>query len=976
MNEWEKKLKDPPKSYRPLPFWAWNERLNTEESARQIEEMDSAGLGGFFMHARGGLETEYMGEEWMDNVRCSLEEGKKRGMEVWGYDENGWPSGFGAGAVNGLGEAYQQKYLRVETTETPQHTPRTIINLPYEGKNRHFFYEVNPFYVDTMDRRVIAKFLETIHEQYKQKLTREEFSALDGFFTDEPQVSRAGIPWSPVLPEEYRRLYGEALEPRLTALFYDTADSAQVRFRFWKLVRDLFTEAYMHQIYDWCCENGTKLTGHMVLEETMETQLTCNGACMPSYEFMHMPGMDWLGRVIGSSTTPVQVASVAAQTGKKAVVSETFALCGWDVSFEELKWVAEWQMVRGINRLCQHLQGYSLRGIRKRDYPATLYFQEPWWKEYKALNDYFSRVGMLLAEGKIAFRTLVIHPMSSGWLCFNNGDNGRLRELDDRFARLLTALDEAQVPYHLGDERIMARHGAAEGSRLRVGEQSYSVVIVPDALTLSAETAALLEQYRANGGLLLFSGVIPTMIDGVPEDRAARLAAGCPSYADPAALAAAVPDSARPLRLTGAVGGVASTVRLFPQDGTTVYYIVNSSAQERTFTARFAGGSAGRLEDLTGDIRPIVYTAQNGRIETEITLPAMGSVLLFAYADDRLQPAAPEAARRPINGQLAADWELAETDLNTLTLDYCDYYFDGRLVGQNRHISNLQEEACRLERPVDVETVFRFQVKTLPETPVWLVLETPEKFRIRLNGQEVPYTDDGYYRDRSFRKIPIAGRLVPGENELRLTVHFTQRDSIYRNIRDSQVFESEKNMLTYDTEIEAVYLLGDFGVETDGRFETLERRALRYDGGFALTARPHTLHAGDITTQGFPFFAGRMVWRQTVRLSPEDCIGRSLLFAGRCDTVTRVRVNGREAGTVLWQPYAVPLDGLLQPGDNVIEVEVIGNLRNLLGPHHLASGESYFVCPQSFFENSPIWCGGHNDDWDDRYCFVQHGLFV
>ena len=39
MNEWEKKLKDPPKSYRPLPFWAWNERLNTEESARQIEEM-------------------------------------------------------------------------------------------------------------------------------------------------------------------------------------------------------------------------------------------------------------------------------------------------------------------------------------------------------------------------------------------------------------------------------------------------------------------------------------------------------------------------------------------------------------------------------------------------------------------------------------------------------------------------------------------------------------------------------------------------------------------------------------------------------------------------------------------------------------------------------------------------------------------------------------------------------------------------
>ena len=58
------------KKYRFVPFWSWNEKLDTEETARQIEIMDNAGIGGYFMHARGGLETDYMGKEWFDNVNC------------------------------------------------------------------------------------------------------------------------------------------------------------------------------------------------------------------------------------------------------------------------------------------------------------------------------------------------------------------------------------------------------------------------------------------------------------------------------------------------------------------------------------------------------------------------------------------------------------------------------------------------------------------------------------------------------------------------------------------------------------------------------------------------------------------------------------------------------------------------------------------------------------------------------------------
>ena len=47
--------------YRPIPFWSWNEKLDVEETRRQVRLMKDAGIGGYFMHARGGLLTEYRG---------------------------------------------------------------------------------------------------------------------------------------------------------------------------------------------------------------------------------------------------------------------------------------------------------------------------------------------------------------------------------------------------------------------------------------------------------------------------------------------------------------------------------------------------------------------------------------------------------------------------------------------------------------------------------------------------------------------------------------------------------------------------------------------------------------------------------------------------------------------------------------------------------------------------------------------------
>ena len=155
-------FKNIPKEYRPIPFWSWNEKLDTEETARQVRAMDEVGIGGFFMHARGGLQTEYMGEEWFSNIEEAAKEAKKRGMYAWAYDENGWPSGFGDGKVNGLGIEYQQKYLRMSDTEPAE-------NVIAKCGDHWFYFDINPFYVDTLDKKVIAKFIEVAYEPYYEK---------------------------------------------------------------------------------------------------------------------------------------------------------------------------------------------------------------------------------------------------------------------------------------------------------------------------------------------------------------------------------------------------------------------------------------------------------------------------------------------------------------------------------------------------------------------------------------------------------------------------------------------------------------------------------------------------------------------------------------------------------------------------------------------------------------------------------------
>ncbi len=905
--------------YRPIPFWSWNEKLDIAETKRQAVLMAEAGMGGFFMHARNGLQTEYMGEEWFENISAAVEEAEKAGMYPWAYDENGFPSGFGNGKVNSKGVDFQQKFLRYEEGE--KITKTTICN---KG-GYHFYYEVNPYYVDTLNKKATEQFIKEAYEPYYERYGND----IKGFFTDEPNASRNGIPWSFCLPEKYKAAYGEDLLEHLIELYKPIDDYEKTRFQFWKLVTRLFSEHYVKVLYDWCEAHDMKLTGHLLMEEKLQTQITTNGAVMAHYEYFHIPGMDWLGRAFSNDIAPLQVSSVAHQLGRKQILSETYALCGHNMSFEDMKGLLEWQMVNGVTLLCQHLEGYSMRGIRKRDYPPAMFYQQPWWAEYKTFNDSMSRVGMILSEGRVEYDTLLIHPQSTAWIYFDNDRNEGIDELEQSFIQTMKLLQGKHILFHLGDETIMEHHGRVEGDALIVGCQRYKTVILPPHKVLFENTRRLLEEFQANGGVI---------------------------------------TTAEELREKTIISSPYITYTKRSFEDFDIYYFVNTTKD--THEAEIT------VETKVLDIRTGEWKAFTGK---HVFMPNDSLIVAAEHTGkdivaETVRDAA-EGIEHVVTLPLEGEWEVTSSTLNSITLDKCDYYFDDKLIERNGYVLNIQNRACALKRPVHIRCEYTLKAEYIPEE-MYLVCETPEIFDIMVNGTSIEKTDCGYFVDTSFRKIDIAKYLVTGTNQISLSVLFKQSERVYENLEKSYRDESERNKFTYDMEIEPVYIVGNFSVKNEGMFEKLERNAVRYSGDFMIVEPEKTLKLANIEQQGYPFFAGKLVLEKTFVLQDRENIKYRLAFKKLGIHVVKIKINDGEEQIFLWGPYEQDISKWLKTGENRIQITLINNLRNLLGPHHLEEGESYAVRPRNFFKEGCLWNGGiAAENWNEDYCFVETGIW-
>ena len=995
----------PTSEYRGTPFWAWNGKLSRDELLRQIKIFKKMGLGGFHMHVRTGMDTPYLSDEFMDFIRFCVDAAKDEDMLAWLYDEDRWPSGSAGGRVTAGKPENARKSLLLTTVPyapdrphrstrpepgrgqnsvrqdngellavydvclgedgTLQSARRISENTPAVGTKWYAYLEHatadpwfnNQAYVDTLRPEAIAEFIQTTHETYRRHVGGEFGGVIPAIFTDEPQFSPkntlsfaaeqkdVSLPWTDNLPQLYEQTYHEDLLDGVPALLWEQPGGvlSPVRWRFQNLVTNLFVASYCRQIGSWCQKNGLALTGHVMGEPTLASQTRAVGDAMRCYRAFGIPGIDMLCD-FHEYTTAKQTQSMVHQTGAEAMLSELYGVTGWDYDFRGYKLQGDWQAALGVTVRVPHLSWVSMKGEAKRDYPASISYQSPWWDQFSMVEDHFARVNTAMTRGKARVRVAVVHPIESYWMHWGPADQtAAVRDqMEQQFQTLAQILLFGSVDFDYLCEAELPVLCPQGGNPLRVGEMAYDAVLVPPLTTVRSTTLDRLSAFAQAGGRLIFVGECPAYVDAQPSEAARPLyeSAQRVPFDASAILSALEPvrfidirrmDGSREDRLLYQLREDGERLWLFVCNGKNPTCPDVDDAGRLRFTLR--GEYAVTLYDtLTGDIRalPVSYRGGNTLIERQWYIHES---MLLALTPGRGEAiAAPaEQSAPPAPELLFGEVPVTLEEPNMLLLDMAEYAFNG---GAFHALEELLRIDNAVRRQLDIplrrkEVVQPYLVA--PETPhdfltlrfripsevdvngVKLGIEEPEQAQIRFNGERVLTADDGWFVDRCIRTVPLPA-LHAGENVLEITVPIGRR-----------------------TNLECFYLLGDFGVRVHGTQKT-------------VTAPVRALGFGDITTQGLPFYTGNILYRLRVRANGAFTVRVPRYRGG----LMKVFLDGQDVGNIAFSPYALTVDAT--PGEHDVAIRLYGTRRNGFAQLHHTPGIYFYQSPNSWRSAGDLWC--------------------
>jgi len=1029
---------NPTAEYRGAPFWSWNTRLSEELVLPQIDQFQEMGMGGFHIHCRSGLATEYLSDEFMGLIRACNERAKQRSMLCWLYDEDRWPSGAAGGLVT-RDPAYRMRYLvftpwpygdsRAPAPRKPEELRGAMIDRNGKGRLLARFeirlekglladyrllaeaeparpgYRVwyayiemaatqpwynNQAYVNTLSRDAIRRFVEVTHETYWKAVGADFGTSIPAIFSDEPQFAHKSvlsfaeeerdliIPYTDDFEESFSGAYGVGFLSSLPQLFWEgEPDSTRLlRYRYHDHVAERFSSAFADTIGDWCAEHGIMLTGHMMEEPTLESQTTALGEAMRSYRSFQLPGIDMLCDRREFNTAK-QAQSAARQLGAPGVLSELYGVTGWHFDFRGHKLQGDWQAALGVTVRVHHLSWLSMEGEAKRDYPAAIGFQSPWFREYRMVEDHFARLNTVLTRGTAVARIAVVHPIESYWLAWGPREQTALErdELDGAFSTLSDWLLFGQLDFDFLAESLLQGRAEVKDGRLAVGPMRYEAIIVSGCRTLRATTFELLERFSEAGGTLIFIGEPPRYISAAESPAPRRLADR--SIRVPMARAAILRalEPFRDVEVRGSDGRLHDNlIYQLRADGNRHWLFLCHVHAPRnpdlpaaeTVSLRLTGSYAVTFYDtMDGSHRSLETRTGDGHSELSFELACHDSVLLAldppsTVAEDMMAKteATPRTRRGSAVSQAAllanlrnprrlggpVDIELSEP--NVLLLDRAEYRFSSEApwypVEEILRIDNafrtslgwpartgrmaqpwVEPDDASSRRPLTLR--FRIQSE-LALVGVRLALEQAASAQIRFNGQPVESRPTGWFVDKPIGTVELP--TVPGGvSVLEVTIPVTRRSGA-----------------------EWMYLLGDFGVEVAGTHA-------------CLVAPVRRLSFGDWTTQGLPFYGGNVTYRIPVQESGH----RFLQAAHFRNPLLSVQIDGRAAGRIAFSPYVADL-GTLDAGEHLVELTAYGNRANTFGPVHNANDTLEWWGPDSW--RTTGW------SWSDEYRLRKTGVLV
>lgn len=541
-------FKDPSPEYGPTVTWGWQGDLHTSTIDRDLDSLQSHGFQMVTIEG-GHMNDPYLSPGYFTLIKYAVAAAKKRGMKVWIIDEGKYPTGFAGGLFSKerpdlkmqaliaaeridvpAGKTIDRKLVsnmlsavaynddssevisirkgKIDWTAPPNKGDWKVIIAGHVFRTSPTRASNNPTgakdtsnsLCDYLNPKAAKQFIRFTHEQYKKYIGSEFGKTVVGFRSDEPAYSYT--PWTPDMLSEFKKQKGYDIRPYLASFFIPHPTEIEKRNKadYWEVFSNLFRDNFFKVISDWCVKNHLEYEDHIDHDgpEDSKTMLALGrseGDYFKDMRYLQIPGIDviWHQLWPGEANDFPKLASSAAHLfGRPQAFSESFAAYQPLPNIQQVKWIINEQLVRGINLF--EIMFYPASTGQQRGFHGFMASDS-----FPAVMEATHRKDYILSNGIPAAKIGVYFPTPDLWL----GDTAANNSTWNIAKQLLAH----QRDFDFVDEQsLVSELQLNNGSFINHSGQGYATIIIPSVNIISNDILKRLKAFAQEGGKVIFIG--------------------------------------------------------------------------------------------------------------------------------------------------------------------------------------------------------------------------------------------------------------------------------------------------------------------------------------------------------------------------------------------------------------------------------------------------------------------------------------
>jgi hypothetical protein len=715
----EKSFHDLPMGARRLVaplFWLHGRGKTREQLENELQKVVEGGNGMFV--AEGRPHKDWLGEGWYRDLDICLQFAKKNDLKMIIYDDVWWPSQMMGGRVPAR---YGSK--RIDAVATPVEGSQHVVVTDCEASNFiavvagrvvdgdtidgasimdlsslvkdgtlswqappgkwsimkftwHYDSKGKHISVDGASPDCVDWFIKTVYQPHYDRFKDDFGKTIVGYFYDEPETQGD---WGSDVP----KLIAERkldLAKLLVAYKFKLAGEEQATA--FQTYLDVFAEAWGRTMYGgmtrWCHEHGVFSMGHFREHNNyFFSRDHSAGNVMQLQKYSEMGGIDLVCRQLypgqrskGIYQTPKMASSISHTYNKPDDIAfcEIFGAYSQSLTYPQMKWLLDWNQVRGVNMVGPH--SFNPLAPYSRDCPPFFYNGgfEPRWPLYRVWADYSSRLSLLLTGGKHVCPVAFLHP----GLSMHSGRAVRPEEMTSTIQDAIYDCDWLNYD-------VFENNAVPAGKDLVLHNEKYQVLIIPPVEVVPYGVMAKAKEFFDHGGIVIGYGFLPTR-SATPGKTSADIAAlraaiwgataqtglvACetnssggksyflPETVAPGELAQVLNDARVAPALDVLEGDTGNGLHVLHRQkyGRDVFLLCNQNTEgglrQFRLTARVQGVPEA-WDAMRNEIGSIPFKKTNGGVEFSLALEPGESVLVIFQEQDRQRPGRPAGEPKPL----------------------------------------------------------------------------------------------------------------------------------------------------------------------------------------------------------------------------------------------------------------------------------------------------------------------------------------